>query len=266
MYVDESGDPGPGGEGRSTRWLVFAGVAALARDDALRDFAIELRHDVTQQPHKPGPIHFAKLSGAKKAPAFMRLATAPMIIMIVAADTTNAPEAPGLRDPQNQYRFALKYLIERASWLAERRGQPLELLIERSAHVSIESIREYVSRLRQNPHAGQFMRWPHVDEEKIVMAAKEDEPALWLADGAAHAFFQALERDQIAGAPISIYADLLQPLLWRGPDGQRILQNGFTFVPVQRTGDYLGEFALVNRWVRLQEQAGARLWVPDRDL
>ena len=66
MYVDESGDPGAGGEGRSTRWLVFAGVAALARDDALRDFAIELRHDVMQQPRRSGPIHFAKLSGAKK--------------------------------------------------------------------------------------------------------------------------------------------------------------------------------------------------------
>lgn len=259
VFVDESGDPGPGGEGRSTRWLVFAGVAAIGADDDLRHFATELRWTVMQQPGRAGPLHFSKLSGAKKLPAFMRLAAAPMQVIVAAADTTNAAEAPGLQDPQNQYRFALKYVIERASWLAEMQQRPLELVIEQSAHVSIESVREYVARLRRNPHSGRFGRWKWVDESRIRMAGKDDQPQLWLADGAAHAFFQALEDDPIAGEPVPIYADLLQPLLWPGADGRGIQWNGFTFIPTQRTGDFVQEFPWIKRWIVEQEQVTGAL-------
>ena len=210
-------------------------------------------------------MHFTKLSGAKKLPAFMQIAKAPMRVIVAAADTTAMPFASSLSPAQDRYRFTLKFMLERASWLAEARRQPLELIIERSAHVSIGSVREYVARLRNSRRAGRFVRWDWVDEDRIVMADKEEQPQLWLADGAAHAFFQALETNQLINEPVPIYADLLQPLLWRGPEGDQIAGNGFAFVPFGQAERLMQEFQSVQRWVVRQQQVTAPFWQQDSD-
>ena len=205
-------------------------------------------------------MHFTKLSGAKKLPAFMQLAKAPMQVIAVAADTTAMPFSRSRNSAQDRYRFTLKFVLERASWLAAMRRQPLELVIEQSRHVSIESVRKYAARLRSSRRAGRFVQWDWVDEDRIVMADKEEQPQLWLADGAAHAFFQALEANQFSDGPVPIYADLLQQLLWRGPDGNRVANNGFAFVPFGRAEHLMREFPSVQRWVVHQQQVTAPFW------
>lgn len=244
--------------------MVFAGIAPIKEDEVIERFALDLRQTFGQGSGLSKSLHFAKLSGAKKLPAFMQLATAPMLVFVVATDTSimrSKPSAP--HEAQNRYRFALRFLLERASWLAARRRQPLEMVIEESAHITVDSMREYVDRLykgHESEPRSVDVEWGWVDKDRITMARKEEQPQLWLADGVAHAFFQALEANSFIGRPVPIYADLLQPLLWRGPRGDQISRNGFTFIPPARTADFMREFPIVRRWVIQHEQVAAALW------
>ena len=262
VFVDESGDPGASGTGKGTRWLVFAGIAGEGEGEALKHFALNLRQVFGQRSGRLRYLHFAKLSGAKKLPAFMQLAKAPMQVIVVAADTAAMPFSDSPTPAQARYRYTLKFMLERASWLAAQRRQPLELVIEESLHVTVDSIREYVTRLRNDAEDGRFVDWRWVDEARITMARKDEQAQLWLADGAAHAFFQALETNRILGGPVPIYADLLQPLLWQGPDGDRVDDNGFAFVSSgQGAAERLmQEFPSVRRWVVQQQQVTALFW------
>ena len=246
--------------------MVFAGIAPIKADETIERFALDLRQTFGQGSGLSKSLHFAKLSGAKKLPAFMWLATAPMQVIVVAADTAAMPFSSSLNPAQDRYRFALKYVLERASWLAAQRRQPLDLVIEESLHVTVDSIRQYVTRLRNDGESGRFVHWKWVDESRITMARKHEQPQLWLADGAAHAFFQALETNQFFDGPVPIYADLLQPQLWRGPDGDQVADNGFTFVPFGQAERLMQEFASVQRWAVQQQQVTAPFWQqgPDR--
>ena len=262
VFVDESGDPGASGTGKGTRWLVFAGIAGEGEGEALEHFALNLRQVFGQRSGRLRHLHFTKLSGAKKLPAFVQLAKAPMQVIVVAADTAAMPFSDSPTPAQARYRYTLKFMLERASWLAAQRHQPLELIIEESLHVTVDSIREYVTRLRNDEEDGRFVDWRWVDEARITMARKDEQPQLWLADGAAHAFFQALETNRFLSGPVPIYADLLQPLLWRGPDGDRVDDNGFAFVSSgQGAAERLmQDFPSVRRWVVQQQQVTALFW------
>ena len=111
FHVDESGDPGIRGNG--TRWLVFAGVAEIPAPVSLRRYMLDLRNLLGRQ--EAEPLHFRKLSSNQKVAAFIRLSDAPMAALVVASDTSVAPPSGEPSNAGNQYRYALSFLLERAS-------------------------------------------------------------------------------------------------------------------------------------------------------
>ena len=261
FHVDESGDPGIRGNG--TRWLVFAGVAELPGPPALRRYMHDLRTLLGRQ--ETEPLHFRKLSSNQKVAAYIRLAAAPLAAIVVASDTAAAPPGGEPSNAGNQYRYALSFLLERASLLAASRGRPLDFVVERSHHMTIDSFEQYVARLssgfpRSFRGGGRLMQWSTVEQGRIRAANKEDEPELWAADGVAHAFHLALEHGQLRDGIEPIYADILQPRLWRGPSSDQIERFGFTFMPTSLAGKFFDENEAIRTWVVDQQQIAPLLW------
>ena len=261
VFVDESGDPGTGGSGRSTRWLVLGAVAELGPHGSFDAFAAELQLAL-QQHRSAGPVHFGKLTARAKIPVYVRLASVPGIAIVVASDTTALRPASALRDPRRHYRYAVRFVVERASQLGAALKRPIEVTFEQSQHVDIGSVRDYLSLIRSEPQSRGWsaMKWEWIDVGDIRMASKQDQSPLWLADGVAHAYFQALEAEPITGGPVAVYGDVLQPLLWRGPSDAGIDGHGFTFLPTTSTEEFVKEFPHIRMWIRRQMQVAPLLW------
>lgn len=239
---------------------MFAGVAEIPALVPLRRYMLDLRNLLGRQ--EAEPLHFRKLSSNQKVAAFIRLSDAPMIAVVVASDTSAAPPRGEPSNAGNQYRYALSFLLERASLLAASRGQPLDFVIERSHHMQIDSFEHYVARLSRGfRDQRRLMQWEALDQGRIRTAAKRDEPELWAADGVAHAFHLALEEHGgLRGGVEPIYADILQPRLWRGPSGDRIERLGFTFMPTPLAGKFTEENEAVRTWIIDQRQIAPLLW------
>ena len=260
--MDESGDPGTGGRG--TRWLVLAAAAETGAPGELLS-SIEAIN-VQRGRSADALLHFAHIrSAAAKHAAYVSLSQAPFTTIVVASDTrtTRGGRTFGRGNPQFHYRYALRYVLERASQMAWNSGRELEFVIEESSHFDLEAFRDYVDLLRtRSVGRDSDMRWDVIASERIRTASKSEDSLLGVADGVAHAYFLALERDQRSRLVMPTYGDMLQPRLWRGPADGPILRSGFTFIPSSETGRYLLEFPHVREWTVEGIQVAPLLWHP----
>ena len=240
--VDESGDAGVGGKG--SRWLVIALVLDLGEPGELAGCLAAIREVAQRQ---RAVLHFAGMKSAeRKLAAYQMLAAAPISTIIVAVDTTViSPDYPSER-PGRLYRYGLLLALERASLAAAAFGRPLQITIEDSNYLDIGPFRAQLEGQRAVPAATPAMRWDMLDPADIAVADKDGEFLLGAADGAAHAF--------------AMYADILFPTLWRGPDDSRIFRNGFAFVPPSMAHAYLGEIESLRYWLGEQRQIAAPFW------
>lgn len=260
--VDESGDAGVGGKG--SRWLVIALVLDLGAPGELADCLAGIREVAQRQ---RAVLHFAGMKSAeRKLAAYQMLAAAPISTIIVAVDTTViSPDYP-LDHPGRLYRYGLRLALERASVAAAASGRPLQVTVEDSNYLDLEPFRTQLEGLRATPDATpdtpSAMRWDAFDPTDIAVAGKDEEFLLGAADGAAHAFYRAIE-PAFAGDPTAaMFADILFPTLWRGPDDARVLRNGFAFVPPSMAHAYLNEIESLRYWLGEQRQIAAPFWLP----
>ena len=254
--VDESGDAGVGGKG--SRWLVIALVLDLGEPGELADCLAGIREVAQRQ---RAVLHFAGMKSAeRKLAAYQMLAAAPISTIIVAVDTTViSPDYPSER-PGRLYRYGLLLALERASLAAAALGRPLQITIEDSNYLDIGPFRAQLEGQRAVPAATPAMRWDMLDPADIAVAGKDGEFLLGAADGAAHAFYRAIE-PAFAGDPTAaMFADILFPTLWRGPDDARVFRNGFAFVPPSMAHAYLGEIESLRYWLGEQRQIAAPFW------
>lgn len=262
VRVDESGDAGTGGRG--TRWLVLAAAAETGAPGELLSSVEAI--NVQRGRNADALLHFAQIrSGVAKHAAYIALSQAPFTAIVIASDTRTirGGRTFGRGNPQFHYRYALRYMLERASQMAWISGRELEFVIEESSHFDLESFQEYVDLLKARSVGGDSrMRWDVIASERIRTASKSEDPLLGVADGVAHAYFLALEPDQRSRIVMPAYGDMLQPRLWRGPTDGPILRSGFTFIPTPETEHYLLEFPHVRKWAVEGIQVAPLLWHP----
>ncbi len=251
--VDESGDAGVGGKG--SRWLVIALVLDLGEPGELAARLAAIREVAQRQ---RAVLHFAGMKSVeRKLLAYQMLAAAPISTIIVAIDTTViSPDYPSDR-PGRLYRYGLLLALERASQAAAALRRPLQITVEGSSYFDGGPFRAQLERQRAVPAATPAMRWDVLDPAGIAVARKDGEFLLGAADGAAHAFYRAIE-PAFAGDPTAaMYADILFPTLWRGTGGSRIFRNGFAFVPPSMAHAYLNEIESLRYWLGEQRQIAA---------
>ena len=255
-FIDESGDAGTGGKG--SRWLVIACVLDLGAPGELAAHLDAIREVAQRQ---RAFLHFADMKSlSRKLVAYQMLAAAPLSTIIVAIDTAAICPGQRLARPGRLYRYGVLLALERASRIAAALGRPFEVTIEGSDYLDVERFRRQLERLRTVPEAMPEMRWDMLDPAAVGVAGKHGEFLLGAADGAAHAFYRAIE-PAFAGDPTAaMYADILLPTLWRGPDDSRIFRNGFAFAPPSRAHAYLNEIEVLQRWLGEQRQIAAMLW------
>ena len=259
VRVDESGDAGTGGKG--TRWLVLAAIAETGEPGELSAAVEEIRHRLGLS--SAAALHFSRIRRASdRYGAYLALARAPFSAVVVAADSHATYPDSGLNEPAVYYRHALKFVLERASQLAAAQERMLEFVIEEAGHFSLPEFHDYLRRIRMSASSRDRTDWDVVDIDLIRTARKDEDLLLGVADGVAHAFFRALEPMPAWESAMPIYGDMLQPHLWRGPTGDRVLGNGFTLLPTRVQDSRLREMAYLREWTIDQKQVAPLLWHP----
>jgi hypothetical protein len=243
-YIDESGDPGTRGHG--SRWLVLAAAMMADADKLATRAAVE---QALKKAHggRRSILHFTEMSHDDKRGCIELLKRAPWTGTIVAADTTKVHSDSRLVEPQFQYNYVARYIVERISARGTELGEPATIYFECGRHLRLSDFQQYIARLIEQGR-------PEIDPAvvapgRIHQLAKKDEPLLSVADALAHAAFRALEPHRTWRHYERAYLDALIPKLWHGPMGARqsLRRWGLVLMP---TALWHSEFVRDYPWLR----------------
>ncbi len=243
-YIDESGDEGfkfrrRTEEQASSDWFVLAAFITVKRSDLQVVRVIDtVRREfrLRAQDH----VHWKKLKHLEK------LRFAQVVVPLQTKVTAVCVHKPSLLAPQKfqdgyrLYFYAVRCLLERVSWLTRDMHDPArrdgdgttELVFSNRQGMPYEQMRDYLRLLAQQQRAGHDIR---IEFDRIPVArfrtqAPGTSMGLQLADAAAGAFFNALERDRF-GNTEPRYLQTLSPLLYRHEDN--VHGYGLKIMPTQ---------------------------------
>lgn len=227
-YIDESGDEGfkfrrSVSEQASSDWFVLTALITHKRTDLRTVKAIDrVRRELRLRPGTH--VHWKKLKHVEKVRYSQIMATLRTTLMAVCVHKPSLFEPESFRERYRLYFYAVRYLLERASWLARdgdssarRDGDgAIELVFSNRQGMSYEEMRRYLRLLQRQRQSGHDIR---IEFERVPVAnlgtrAPGECMGLQLADAAAGAFFNALERDRF-GNTEPRYLQTLLPLLYR---------------------------------------------------
>jgi hypothetical protein len=257
-YIDESGDEGFKfrsilGEEASSDWFILAAFITRKKTDLQTVRIIDrVRAEFKHSPKKH--IHWKKLKHPQKIRYAQIIASAQSRVMVVCVHKPSLMEPEKFSERYRLYFYAVRYLVERISWLVRDKHNldkwggdgTAELLFSNRQGMSYDEMRDYLRRLSEQQQAGQDIR---IDFEKVPIAnLKTQTPGksmgLQLADAAAGAFFNALERDKF-GNTEPRYVQTMTPVLYR--DNKNLMGYGLKIVPREALSKIEGEEPL--KWL-----------------
>jgi hypothetical protein len=241
-YVDESGDEGfrfckSSNEKASSDWFVLAAFVTREKTDLdVVKVIDQVRREFDLHPRKH--IHWKSLKHPQKVRYAQIIATLQARIIAVCVHKPSLLEPETFRQRYRLYFYAVRYLIERISWLARDRHNPskwggdgtVELIFSNRQGMSYDEMRQYLQLLEKQKQMGKHIQ---IDFDRIpVGILKTQTPGrsmgLQLADAVAGAFFNAIERDRF-GNTEPRYLKTIQPVLYRYGSGCQ--GYGFKIVP-----------------------------------
>ena len=227
-YIDESGDEGfkfrkADDEQASSDWFVLAAFITRKRTDLETVKIIDkVRQEFKLHPRKH--IHWKRLKHPQKVRYAQIIAPLQARVVGVCVHKPSLLEPEKFRERYRLYFYAVRYLVERISWLARDRHNPskwggdgtTELLFSNRQGMSYEEMREYLRLLEKQKYAGQDIRieFDRIPIDKLKTQTPGRSMGLQLADAAAGAFFNAIERDNF-GNTEPRYINMLSPVLYR---------------------------------------------------
>lgn len=227
VYIDESGDEGfvfhPDGRG-SSRWLVLSAVVIPKEDDLRIVRLVEsVRQTLGCQPNRA--LHFCKLSHAQRLPYLRAIAAEPLrtVSVLIYKPGIEAPEK-FQTEKHRLYRYASRLLLERVSWFCrdqrKKEAQPsAEILFSNRSQMSYDSLRAYVSHLRDKSDAAKVsIDWTVVDPQHIRAVEHSQLAGLQVADAVASSLYQAVNPNQFGDVEVR-YAVVLLPSFYRYKNG-----------------------------------------------
>lgn len=241
-YIDESGDEGfkfrkSFDEEASSDWFVLAAFVTRKKTDLETVKIIDqARQEFKLHPRKH--IHWKKLKHPKKVRYTQMIAALQARLIAVCVHKPSLLEPEKFRDRYRLYFYAVRYLVERISWLARDRHNPVkwggdgtvELIFSNRQGMPYDELKDYLRLLEKQKQAGrdisiEFDRVP-VDVLKTQTPGRS--MGLQLADAVAGAFFNAIERDKF-GNTEPRYLKTILPVLYHY--GSSYHGYGFKIVP-----------------------------------
>ena len=227
VYIDESGDEGftflPHPQKGSSEWFVLSAFAVRAINDGqcvnrLREFRTATNRE------KDAHVHWRKLPHGQK------VLYAQIVAEMSARGCSVAVHKPSLKDAATfggrdvLYFYAVRYLLERVSWLARDNridGQGdgrAELWFSKRKNLSYSNLLNYLSLLKTKKGAGEDIRIEfsslEMDPSKVHVESPVSWAGLQLVDALAGATLNALETDTY-GSREARYAHILRPILYK---------------------------------------------------
>lgn len=241
-YIDESGDEGfkfrkTIDEQKSSDWFILAAFITRNKNDIDTVKVIDkVRDEFSLHPRKH--IHWKKLKHAQKVRYAQIIVTLRTRLIAVCVHKPSLLEPEKFRDRYRLYFYAVRYLLERISWLV-RESHNLEkwggdgtakLYFSNRQGMSYDEMREYLRKLEKQKQAGRDIRieFDRIPIDKLSTQTPGKSMGLQLADATAGAFFNALETDRF-GNTEPRYLQTVFPVLYRH---EGILRGyGFKIVP-----------------------------------
>jgi hypothetical protein len=248
-YVDESGDEGfvfrtsPPVQA-SSDWFVLAAFVTRKKTD-LETVKIVDRARKELQRHPKKHIHWKDLKHAEKVRYAQLISELPARTVAVCVHKPSLLEPETFRERYRLYFYAVRYLVERVSWLARDKHNPakwggdgtVELVFSNRQGMSYAEMKDYLQHLEKQKSSGQDIRveFGCIPTGQLTTDTPGRCMGLQLADAVAGAIFNALERDRF-GNTEARYLKILSPILY-GHDG-RHLGYGLKIVPRETFGNW----------------------------
>ena len=241
-YIDESGDEGfkfrsSSNEEASSDWFIISAFVTRKRTDIETVKVIDkVRQEFQLHPRKH--IHWKNLKHPQKVRYAQIIATLQARIVTVCVHKPSLLEPEKFQDRYRLYFYAVRYLIERISWLARDRHNSdkwggdgtVQLIFSNRQGMSYNEMRDYLRLLEEQKHAGRDIRieFDRILIDKLVTQTPGRSMGLQLADAAAGASFNAIERDKF-GNTEPRYLKIVLPILYRHKNNY--LGYGFKIMP-----------------------------------
>jgi len=257
-YIDESGDEGfkfrnTNNEQASSDWFVLAAFVTRKKTDIETVKTVDnIRGEFKLHPRKH--IHWKKLKHPQKVRYSQIMAGLQTRVVGVCVHKPSLLEPEKFRERYRLYFYAVRYLIERISWLARDRHNSskwggdgaVELLFSNRQGMSYDEMRKYLRLLERQKNTGHDIRieFDRIPIDRLRTQTPGKSMGLQLADAAAGAFFNALERNNF-GNTEPRYLNMISPVLYRH---ERNIQGyGLKIVPREAKQILLTEESL--KWL-----------------
>lgn len=232
-YVDESGIT-PHGE-RTSGHFVLSAVVFEERHRAKAEAMLDHLREFTGARPPRRRLHFSDITnhGARRYMTHV-VGTRPWlsIVSVIVCKRILATNEGPMEEVPAQYNYTFRYLLERLSWLAERRQTTLTYVAAELGSAPPGLLAEYEETLRRSTDPTMSIKWAHLTNPAGRMAPMREEPLLELADLAASATAKAFEPDEW-GFTERAYFRNLAPTLFRSADGERVLRYGIKIHPTR---------------------------------
>lgn len=243
-YIDESGDEGftfrqTVDEQASSDWFVLAALVTRRQTPLAAVKALDtVRRELKLRPRSH--VHWKALKHTAKTRYAQIIATLQARLIGVCVHKPSLQEPETFRARYRLYFYAARYLLERISWLARDRYNAdrqngdgtVSLLFSNRQGMSYDEMRDYLRLLERQQREGQDIRieFAHVPVNAVRTQTPGSSTGLQLADAAAGALFNALERDRF-GNTEPRYLKTLSGALYRHE--QKVYGYGLKVVPVR---------------------------------
>lgn len=227
-YIDESGDEGfkfrkNTDEQASSDWFILAAFVTRKKTDLETVKVIDkVRNEFKLHPRKH--IRWKKLKHPQKVRYAQIITGLQTRLMAVCVHKPSLLEPEKFQDRYRLYFYAVRYLLERISWLVRDRHNPnkwggngtVELLFSNRQGMSYDEMRDYLRLLEKQQETGQDIRieFDKVPIDELKARAPGKSMGLQLADATAGAFFNALEEDKF-GNTEPRYLQTIAPVVYR---------------------------------------------------
>jgi hypothetical protein len=217
VYIDESGDEGFDCAKGASQWFVLSAAVTRASTDLETVKLVDTVRTLLNRPAKK-PLHFRDLRHEHRIPFIDHIARARLRVLSVLVHKPSIVDPETFQDPHRLYFYAVRYLLERVSWLCRDRRDPedgdgtAEIVFSNRSSMSYDELRSYFKRL-EAAEPPTSIDWSAIRCDQMVAFAAGKRMGLQIADAVAYAFFRAVEPTAY-GHTEDRYARMLRPVVY----------------------------------------------------
>jgi hypothetical protein len=224
-------DTPPGTKAGSSRHF---GVTALLIPDGTQNEIIRQWQEAGERTGRPPgtTLLWKKVKSPSQRRHLLEVMTGlpdAMLISVVLCKWHLLERGTKLTDPEYLYHWPLRLLLERISWLGQRKNVRVATHLSQVSGVPPGVIRRYIRRLGR---LETYISWEHLILPPGV-STPQKQVMLQLADFGSAAIYRAFEKDEFGYANQS-YIEMLKPKIWRRP-GRALWEDGLKYGPWSRS-------------------------------